>query len=98
MFYYAIRHYGGGWADVADVLMRPLVCGILSVGAAWLIAKGMARADRPPAILLQLSKSASWRSLSTALLARLWMRPVWDDLWLRLGGCYRDGRLRPSPS
>jgi hypothetical protein len=32
MFYYAIHPYGGGWA--VDVLARPLVCGISSVGSA----------------------------------------------------------------
>lgn len=85
MFYYAIRHYGGGWAEVADVLVRPLACGVISVGAAWLIAQGMtAWADGFLLHLLQFAEICLVAVGLNTLLARLWMRPVWDDLWLRL--------------
>jgi O-antigen/teichoic acid export membrane protein len=85
MFYLAIRPMGGGWADVARVLARPLICGIVAVGAAWLVAQAMA-----------LSLSGRWLYAAqlveiclvsvalNAVLARFWMRPVWNDLWVRL--------------
>jgi O-antigen/teichoic acid export membrane protein len=86
MFYVAIRPYGGGWADVATVLTRPLVCGILSVGPAWLIAQGMKSWGNGLLMdLAQLAEICMVAVLLNGLLARLWMRPVWDDLWLRIG-------------
>jgi hypothetical protein len=70
---------------VADVLVRPLACGVISVGAAWLIAQGMtAWADGFLLHLLQFAEICLVAVALNTLLARLWMRPVWDDLWLRL--------------
>jgi hypothetical protein len=85
VFYVAIRPYGGGWADVFDVLARPLVCGILSVGSAWLIAQ-VVGPHGPGRLmyLLQLAEICVVAVALNCLLAWLWMRPVWDDLWLRL--------------
>jgi O-antigen/teichoic acid export membrane protein len=85
MFYIAIQRYGGGWADVAGVLTRPLVCGILSVGTAWLIAQGIGSSGqgRLP-YLIQLMVICLLSVCLNAILARVWMRPVWDDLWARL--------------
>jgi O-antigen/teichoic acid export membrane protein len=85
MFYIAIQSYGGGWADVANVLTRPLVCGILSVGTAWLIAQciGLSGQGRLN-YLIQFAVICVMSVALNAVLARLWMRPVWDDLWLRL--------------
>jgi O-antigen/teichoic acid export membrane protein len=91
MFYLAVQPLGGGWADVADVLVRPLVIGIISVGIAWLIAQGMAAgASGRWLYLLQLVEICAVSTVLNAALARLWMRPVWDDLWLRIW------RLLPS--
>ena len=85
VFFVAIRPYGGGWTDVADVLARPLVCGILSVGSAWLIAQ-VTGPNGPGRLmyLLQLGEICAVAVSLNCLLARLWMRPVWDDLWLRV--------------
>jgi PST family polysaccharide transporter/lipopolysaccharide exporter len=85
-FYIAIRSYGGGWAGVADVLVRPLVCGILSVGTAWLIAQSLGSSGEGRLLsLLQLSEICVVSVGLNCLLAWLWMRPVWDDLWIRIG-------------
>ena len=82
---YCDSTYGGGWADVADVLVRPLVCGIFSVGTAWLIAQGMGSSGQGRLLyLLQLTEICVVAVGLNCLLARLWMRPVWDDLWLRI--------------
>jgi O-antigen/teichoic acid export membrane protein len=84
-FYIAIQSYGGGWADVADVLTRPLVCGILSVGTAWLIAQGIGSSGQGRLqYLVQFAVICLVSVALNALLARLWMRPVWDDLWVRV--------------
>jgi hypothetical protein len=56
--------------------------GILSVGAAWLIAISMDRQGYGP--LAQLLETVIVASMLNLLLAWLWMRPVWDDFWLRL--------------
>jgi PST family polysaccharide transporter len=85
VFYFAIRPNGGGWLDVADVLTRPLVCGILSVGTAWLIAQGIDSSGQGRLhYLVQFAVICVMSVILNALLAWLWMRPVWDDLWLRL--------------
>jgi hypothetical protein len=85
MFYIAVQSYGGGWSDVADVLMRPLVCGVLSVGTAWLIANGIGSSGQGRLdYVIQFSIICVMSVALNAFLARLWMRPVWDDLWLRL--------------
>lgn len=85
MFCVAIQSYGGGWADAADVLTRPLVCGILSVGTAWLVAQGIGSSGQGRLYyLIQFAVICVMSVVLNALLARLWMRPVWDDLWLRL--------------
>jgi PST family polysaccharide transporter len=81
-FYSAIRPYGAGWAEVADVLARPMVCGILSVGPAWLIAQSMAAQGF--GYVPQFIETAVVAIGLNLLLVRLWMRPVWDDFWLRL--------------
>jgi PST family polysaccharide transporter len=85
MFYVAIRPFGGGWAEVGSVLARPLVCGVLSVGSAWLIARSMESSFHGRWLyLLQLAEICVVSVILNGVLARLWMRPVWDDLWLRL--------------
>jgi O-antigen/teichoic acid export membrane protein len=84
--YIAIQSYGSGWAGVADVLVRPLVCGILSVGAAWLIAQRLGSSGQNRLLyLFQLAEICVVSVVLNCLLARLWMRPVWDDLWIRIG-------------
>ena len=82
MFYVAIRHYNAGWAEVGAVLVRPLVCGTLSVGTAWLIAQSMAAQGYGN--LSQLVVTVVVAVALNLLLARLWMRPVWDDFWIRV--------------
>jgi O-antigen/teichoic acid export membrane protein len=85
MFYITIRPFGGGWADVADVLVRPLVIGITSVGVAWLIAQQIAsQIGGKWLYFLQLTEICVVSVILNCLMARIWMRPVWDDLWLRL--------------
>jgi hypothetical protein len=85
VFYVAIRSFGGRWADVAAVITRPLVCGILSVGIAWLIAQGIETSGqgRLP-YLFQLSVICGVTAVLNCLFAWLLMRPVWNDLWLRV--------------
>jgi O-antigen/teichoic acid export membrane protein len=91
MFYLAVQTLGGGWADVADVLARPLVIGIISVGTAWLVAQGMTSGVSGRWLyLMQLVEICAVSAVLNAALARFWMRPVWDDLWLRIR------RLLPS--
>jgi len=85
IFYIAIQPFGGRWLDVAGVLARPLVCGILSVGTAWLIAQGIGSSEQGRLqYLVQLAVICLVSVALNALLARLWMRPVWDDLWGRV--------------
>jgi PST family polysaccharide transporter len=81
-FYSAVQPYGAGWADVAGILVRPVVCGVISMGVAWLIAQGMAQAGYGYAA--QLVETVIVAVTLNMVLARLWMRPTWDDLWLRV--------------
>jgi PST family polysaccharide transporter len=81
-FYLAVQEYGGGWADVAHVLTRPLVSGVFSVGVAWLIAEWLKSQGYGP--LVQFIEIVLVAVTINALLAWLWMRPVWDDFWLRI--------------
>lgn len=81
-FYLAIRPYGAGWAEVGEVLTRPLVCGIVSVGTAWAIAQAMAANGY--GYLPQLIETGGVAVALNLLLARFWMRPVWDDFWYRV--------------
>ena len=82
VFYAAIRPYNAGWAEVIEVLARPLLCGTLAVGAAWLISLWMA--SQGYSNLWQLIEMCIVAVALNALLAWLWMRPVWDDFWLRV--------------
>jgi O-antigen/teichoic acid export membrane protein len=85
MFYTTIRPFGGGWADVADVLVRPLVIGVLSVGVAWQIAQQMASlVDGAWLYVVQLVEICVVTAILNCLMARIWMRPVWNDLWQRI--------------
>jgi O-antigen/teichoic acid export membrane protein len=82
-FYSAVRPYGAGWAALIETLARPVICGVVSVGAAWLAAQGMDRAGYGYAA--QLVETVVVAVALNIVLARLWMRPVWDDLWIRAG-------------
>jgi PST family polysaccharide transporter len=81
-FYIAIRQYDAGWRQVAEVMVRPALCAILAMGTAWLIALGMAWSGYGS--LPQLVEIVVVGLGLNVLLARMWMRPVWDDLWARL--------------
>ena len=81
-FYSAIQPYGAGWAEVGGVLSRPLVCGVLSVGPAWLIALKMEAMGFGP--LWQLVETVIVAAVLNVLFVWLWMRPVWDDFWNRM--------------
>jgi len=81
-FHLAVRPYGAGWNDVARALVRPVVCGLISVGTAWLIAQAMDAAGYGS--LPQLVETIVVAVALNVLLARILMRPVWDDLWLRI--------------
>jgi PST family polysaccharide transporter len=81
-FYSAVQPYGAGWPAVAGILVRPVVCGAISVGTAWLIAQGMAQAGYGNAV--QLIETVLVAITLNIALARLWMRPTWDDFWVRV--------------
>jgi O-antigen/teichoic acid export membrane protein len=81
-FYTAIRPYNAGWTEVMETLARPVVCGVISVGIAWLLAQGMDRAGYGN--VAQLVETMVVAVGINILLAWLWMRPVWDDFWLRV--------------
>jgi hypothetical protein len=85
----ALRPYGAGWRAVAEVLVPPIVCGTLSVGTAWALARAMDSAGHGD--LAQLIVIVLVAMAINIVLARLWMRPVWDDLWARVW------RLMPLP-
>jgi O-antigen/teichoic acid export membrane protein len=85
MFYLAIRPFGGRWAEVAAVLLRPVASGVVSVGIAWAIAQGLeSSAEGRTLYLMQLVEICVVAVVLNALLARFWMRPVWDDFWVRV--------------
>ena len=92
-FYTALRPYGAGWGEVAQVLTRPVVSGAVSVGTAWLIAQAMKA--RGYGDLTQLVETVVVAVALNMLLARLWMRPVWDDLWARVRRLLPSG-VRPD--
>jgi O-antigen/teichoic acid export membrane protein len=82
MFYMAIRPYGHGWSDVAAVLTRPLLSGIFSVGIAWLIGEWLK--DQGYGDLVRFVEIVVVAVALNVLCAWLWMRPVWDDFWVRV--------------
>lgn len=81
-FYTALLPYGAGWREVASVLFRPVVCGVVAVGAGWLLALEMAHHGFGP--LAQLVVTIGVAVVLNLLLAWQWMRPVWDDFWFRV--------------
>jgi teichuronic acid exporter len=81
-FFIAIRPYYGGWREVGEVLYRPVTCSVVSVGTAWLIALWMEGQGLGP--LPQLIETVAVASGLNVLFAWFWMRPVWDDLSLRI--------------
>ncbi len=81
-FYLALRHTGRGLATVVDVMAMPTICGVVSVGAAWLLGQLMARADY--SYLAQFIVITTTAVALNSLLAWAWMRPVWDDFWQRV--------------
>jgi O-antigen/teichoic acid export membrane protein len=84
MFYYAIRPYGGGREQVFDVLARPLMCGLFSVGAAWIIAENINWGTGFLPELMKLTEICGVSVALNSLLAWFCMRPVCDDLWVRV--------------
>ena len=80
-FHSAVRRYGRGWFEVLGVLARPLACGVVAIGAAWVIAWEMAQQGFGP--LPQLVETVVTGAILNALVAWLWMRPVGDDFWSR---------------
>jgi lipopolysaccharide exporter len=81
-FYLALRHTGRGLATVAEVMVPPTICGVVSVGTAWLLGQWMAHAGYSH--LSQFLAITTIAIVLNSLLARAWMRPVWDDFWLRV--------------
>jgi hypothetical protein len=85
IFYITIRAFGGRWNEVADMFLRPVVSGTMSVGVAWLIAQQMtSHGDGRWLYLVQLVEICVVSVILNCAMAWIWMRPVWDDLWLRL--------------
>jgi lipopolysaccharide exporter len=81
-FYLALRHTGRGLATVIEVMGLPTLCGVLSVGVAWLIGEWMGQGGYS-----HLSQFLAITTIAVALnclLAWAWMRPVWDDFWQRV--------------
>ena len=81
-FYLALRRTGNGWRTVADVMVLPTACGIISVGIAWLL--GMLMDKYEYSHLSQFIVIGVVAVALNMLLAWAWMRPVWDDFWLRV--------------
>jgi PST family polysaccharide transporter len=81
-FYLALRWTGNGWRTVADVMTRPTICGSISVGVAWMLGLMMDRNGY--SYLSQLIVITAVAVALNMLLAWAWMRPVWDDFWLRV--------------
>ena len=69
--------------EVGEVLYRPVVSGVVSVGVAWAIAIWMDQHGVWE--LWQLIETVAVATALNLLMARVWMRPVWDDLWMRMG-------------
>lgn len=87
-FYTAILPYGVGWRVVAEVLYKPIATGVISIGTAWLISLKMEEYGFGP--FWQLVEIVIVGLSLNIMIARFWMRPVWDDLWIRVW------RLLPS--
>jgi PST family polysaccharide transporter len=81
-FFIAIRPYGAGWREVGNVLYRPVICSVLSIGTAWLIGLWMEVHGFGP--LPQLIETVVVAAALSLIFARIWLRPVWDDLWIRV--------------
>ena len=81
-FYIAIRPYDAGWREIGEVLYRPVVSSVVSVGTAWLIALRMDGQGIGP--LPQIIATVGVAAALNVAFARFWMRPVWDDLSLRI--------------
>jgi len=90
-FYLSIKPYGAGWANVFNVLARPMMSAIASVGTAWLIAQAMA--SHGYGSLPQLIVTIVIAVGLSVMLARFWMRPVWDELWMRVGQLLEDSQI-----
>jgi len=82
MFYISILPFGGGWREVGQVLARPIVSGIVSVGVAWLIAEWLK--DHGYNDIVQFIEINVVAVALNALCAWIWMRPVCDDLLIRI--------------
>jgi hypothetical protein len=80
-FFTAIRPFGAGWAEVASVLVPPVLSSGTAVGIAWLVAQGMGRFGW--GYLPQFVETVLVAAVLGAFFARTFMRPVWDDLWAR---------------
>ena len=81
-FYLALRPIGKGWATVGEVMTMPALCGVISVGAAWLLGEWAARMGY--GYLVQLIVIGLVAVALNSLLAWAWMRPMWDDFWQRI--------------
>ena len=81
-FYTAVLPYKAGWREVGEVLFRPVVSGVISVGTAWLVAIWMGQHGFWE--LWQLIETVVVATALNLLMAWLWMRPVWDDMWVRV--------------
>ena len=82
-FYIAVLPYGAGWGAVAGVLVRPIASSLVAVGIAWRIQIGMA--SQGYGNVVQLVETILIAISLNAFLVWLWMRPVWNDLWARIG-------------
>jgi hypothetical protein len=69
-------------------MAMPALCGVISVGAAWLLGEWAARVGY--GYLVQLIVIGLAAVALNSLLAWAWMRPMWDDFWQRIW------RLLPS--
>jgi O-antigen/teichoic acid export membrane protein len=80
-FYAAIRPYGGGWREVFETLLPPLLSSGSAVGIAWAIAQWMSRQGAGYAF--QLVETLVVAGLLGLLFTRAFLKPVWNDLWAR---------------
>lgn len=82
VLYESIRPYDAGWTQVAEVLVRPTLCGLVAAGSGWLLGLQLKQAGFGDAVQLAIILLVS--VALNVLLAWVWMRPTWDEFWTRV--------------
>jgi O-antigen/teichoic acid export membrane protein len=82
-FYVAIRPFGHGWRNVAEVLLPPIFSSGVAVGVAWLTAQYLGHLGYGH--LVRLIEIVLVSVGLGVFFVWAFQRPVWDDLWARVG-------------